>query len=94
MNTEIEQERRARRLREHLGLDEDAVEVVLYMHRQLIELQREMQAMELELSQYRHRHARRMQGYRVYYEATWREIDSDEEDTGTRGRGDAEKRDY
>ncbi len=70
--------RRARRLKEHLELDDEAVEVILYMRRQLVELQREMQALELELNQHRHRHARRMEGYRVYYEATWRELDSDE----------------
>ncbi len=71
--------RRARRLQEQLGLDEDAIEIVLAMRRQLIEMQREMQALELELNRHRRRHAQRMEGYRVYYEATWRELDPEEE---------------
>lgn len=70
--------RRARRLQEHLGLDPDAVELVLYMRRQLIEMQMEMQALASELSRQRQRHARRMEGYRIYYEATWRELDAGE----------------
>ncbi len=80
MDNEINTEaRRARRLREHLELDDEAVEVILYMRRQLIELQREMQSLELELNQHRRRRARRLEGYRVYYEATWRELDAEEE---------------
>ncbi len=80
MDNEFDVEtRRARRLQEHLELDQEAVEVILYMRRQLVELQKEMQALELELNQHRSRHARRLEGYRVYYEATWRELDSEEE---------------
>ncbi len=76
---EVDDIRRAQRLRENLGLDEEAVEVILSLRRQLMELQSEMQALELELNQQRHRHARRMETFRVYYEATWRELDSGEE---------------
>ncbi len=37
---------RTRRLRDHLDLDENAIDIVLHMRRQIINLQREMSRME------------------------------------------------
>ncbi len=71
--------RRARRLKEEMGVNDEGVQVILHMYRQVIELQTRVSELEVQL----HGHARRRQAhlasYEVYYEATWRELDQEEE---------------
>ncbi len=74
-----EDEQRARRLREHLGLDDEAVEVVLHLRRQLIELKQQMRELERVLDGNRGYREMRLARYRMYYEGTWRE-ELDEQD--------------
>ncbi len=74
-----DEERRKQRLRDHLGLDEKAVEVVLHLRRQVLELRREMRELEIELNGHRRRREHRIARYHLYYEATWREVEPDEE---------------
>ncbi len=70
--------RRARRLRQDLGINEEGVEVVLRLCRQVMDLETRLEELEIELNRHRTRNARHMAGYRFYYEATWRELYEDE----------------
>ncbi len=72
------EEKKARRLREDLGINEEGIEVVLRLCRQVTDLQMQLQELEVELNRHRSRNARHMAGYRFYYEATWREFYEDE----------------
>lgn len=71
--------RRARRLREELGLDDEGIEVVLRLLAQLEDLQQRMRLLEAELDRHARRQAARASRYEVYIEANWREEDEDDD---------------
>lgn len=64
--------RSQRRLQEDLGVDEAAVETILRLRNQVIELQSYIRQLETELTAQRANQQMRLARYReVYYEATW-----------------------
>jgi hypothetical protein len=68
--------RSQRRLQDDLGVDEAAVEVILSLRSQVIELQSQIRRLETELAiQNASRHMRLASYREVYYEATWIELD-------------------
>ncbi len=71
--------RSQRRLQEDLGIDEAAVETILHLRSQVIELQSHIRRLEAELIAQRVNQQMRLARYReVYYEATWLEIEVEE----------------
>jgi hypothetical protein len=71
--------RSQRRLQEDLGIDEVAVEAILRLRSQVIELQSRIRQLETELDvQDASRHIRLSRYREVVYEATWFESDDQE----------------
>ena len=61
-----------RRLKADLGVDEAAVEAILHLRGQVIELQSQIRRLEAELTaQYASQHVRLARYREVYYEAVW-----------------------
>ena len=68
--------RSQRRLRADLGVDEAAVEAILHLRGQVIELQSHVRKLEAELTAQNASQQMRLARYReVYYEATWVELE-------------------
>ncbi len=64
------------RLKKDLGVDEAAVETILHLRRQVIELQSHIRQLEAELTaQYESQQLRLARYRKVYYEATWIELE-------------------
>ena len=64
------------RLKKDLGVDQAAVETILRLRRQVIELQSHVRQLEAELTaQYESQQLRLARYRKVYYEATWIELD-------------------
>ena len=71
--------RSQRRLKNDLGVDEAAVETILRLRSQVIELQSHIRRLEAELTaQYASQHMRLARYREVYYEATWIELEVQE----------------
>ena len=71
--------RSQRRLQNDLGVDEAAVETILHLRRQVIELQSHLRQLEAELNAQHSSQQARLARYReVYYEATWVELEFQE----------------
>jgi hypothetical protein len=71
--------RSQRRLQNDLGVDEVAVEVILSLRSQVIELQSHIRQLEAELAaQNASQHMRLVRYREVYYEATWIEMEIQE----------------
>ncbi len=71
--------RSQRRLQEDLGADEAAVEAILHLRSQVIELQSQIRRLEAELNAHSASQQLRLARYReVSYEATWIELESQE----------------
>ena len=65
-------ERCRQRLLEELGMDEDAIEVVMNLRSQVIALQQRLRELESMLETYQSGYISRLIGYReVFYEADW-----------------------
>jgi hypothetical protein len=68
-------ERSFQRLKEDLGLDEEAVEVILNLRNQVTVLQARMHRLESTLEIYQMGYGSRLTSYRqVFYEADWEDI--------------------
>ena len=68
-------ERCFQRLKEDLGLDEEAVEVILNLRNQVTVLQTRLHRLELTLEIYQVGYGSRLTSYRqVFYEADWEDI--------------------
>ena len=68
--------RSQRRLQNDLGVDEAAVEMILHLRSQVLELQARLRQMETELVVQQTSQQVRLIRYReVYYEATWMELE-------------------
>jgi hypothetical protein len=68
--------RSQRRLMADLGIDEAAVEAILHLRGQVIELQSRVRRLEAELTAQNAGQQMRLARYRgVYYEATWIELE-------------------
>ena len=68
--------RSKRRLLDDLGVDEAAVETILRLRSQVIELQSQVRQLEAELAaQYAIQHMRLSRYREVYFEATWIEVE-------------------
>ena len=64
------------RLQQDLGVDEAAVEAVLHLRNQVIELQDQIRRLEFELGAHQASQQIRLAGYReIYDEATWIELE-------------------
>jgi len=71
--------RSQRRLKDDLGVDEVAVETILRLRSQVIELQARVRRLEAELTaQYASQHLRLARYREVCYEATWIEVEVQE----------------
>ena len=71
--------RSQRRLQDDLGIDQAAAETILYLRRQVIELQSHIRQLETELAaQDANQHLRLARYREVYYEATWIELEFEE----------------
>ena len=71
--------RSQRRLQDDLGVDEAAANAILYLRRQVLELQSHIRQLEAELTaQYDSQHTRLARYREVYYEATWIELEFQE----------------
>ena len=71
--------RSQRRLKNDLGVDEAATEVILRLRSQIIELQSHIRQLETELTAQDASRYLRLARYReVYYEATWIELELQE----------------
>jgi len=71
--------RSQRRLKQDLGVDEAAVEAILCLRSQVIELQSRIRQLEAELASQSSSQQSRLAHYReVYYEATWIELEFQE----------------
>ena len=69
--------RSQRRLKDDLGVDEVAVETILRLRSQVIELQARVRRLDAELTaQYASQHLRLARYREVCYEATWIELES------------------
>ena len=67
--------RSQRRLQVDLGVDEAAVEAILHLRRQVIELQSQIRQLEAELTTQHANQSMRLARYREgYYEASWIEL--------------------
>ena len=68
--------RSQRRLKTDLGVDEAAVEAILHLRSQVIELQSHIRQLEAELTAQNSSQKLRLARYReVYYETTWIELE-------------------
>jgi hypothetical protein len=68
--------RSRRRIQNDLGVDEAAAETILHLRRQVIELQSHVRQLEAELTaQYESQQLRLARYRKVYYEATWIELE-------------------
>ena len=68
--------RSQRRLQEDLGVDEAAVEAILHLRRQVVELQSHIRQLEAELAAHYDSQQLRFARYqKVYYEAIWIELE-------------------
>jgi hypothetical protein len=68
--------RSQRRLKADLGIDEAAIEAILHLRGQVIELQSHVRELEAELTAQNASQQMRLARYReVYYEATWIELE-------------------
>ena len=68
--------RSQRRLKNDLGIDEAAAEMILHLRRQVVELQSRLHQMEAELIERQTSQQLRLTRYReVYYEAAWVELE-------------------
>ncbi len=68
--------RSQRRLQKDLGVDEAAAETILYLRSQVVELQSHIRQLEAELTaQYESQQLRLARYRKVYYEATWIELE-------------------
>ena len=68
--------RSQRRLKADLGIDEAAVEAILHLRGQVIELQSRVRRLEAELTAQNASQQMRLARYlEVYYEATWIELE-------------------
>jgi hypothetical protein len=68
--------RQGHALYDDLGVDEAGAEVILYLRRQVIELQSHIRQLEAELTTHRANQTMRLARYREeYYEATWIELE-------------------
>ncbi len=64
------------RLQKDLGVDEAAAETILYLRRQVVELQSHIRQLETELTAQYDIQQLRLAHYReVYYEASWIELE-------------------
>jgi hypothetical protein len=71
--------RSQRRLKKDLGVDEAAAETILHLRKQVIELQCHIRQLEAELTaQYDSQQFRLAHYRKVYYEATWIELEIQE----------------
>ena len=71
--------RSQRRLKDDLGVDEAAVEAIMRLRSQVIELQSQIRLLEAELTTQVASQQLRLSRYRkVYYEATWIELEIQE----------------
>jgi hypothetical protein len=71
--------RSQRRLKNDLGLDEAAAETILHLRGQIFELQSHIRQLESELAaQYDDQHTRLARYRKVFYEATWIELEFQE----------------
>jgi len=69
-------ERCLQRLKEDLGLDDEALEVILHLRNQVAVLQARLHTLEADIKIYQSRHSSRLTHYRqVYYEAEWEETE-------------------
>lgn len=72
---ELALERCFQRLKEDLGLDEDAIEVILKLREQVVVLQDRLHSLESTLEIYEAGSSTRLTKYRqVVYEAEWEEV--------------------
>jgi hypothetical protein len=68
-------ERCRKRLKEDLGLDDDAIEVVMNLLDQVTALQARLRDLESTVEVYQAGYSTRLARYRqVYYEATWEDV--------------------
>ena len=68
--------RSQQRLHDDLGVDEAGAEVILYLRRQVIELQSHIRQLEAELTTHHASQTMRLARYREeYYEAIWIELE-------------------
>ena len=71
--------RSQRRLQDDLGIDQAAAETILYLRRQVIELQSHIRQLEAELAAQNASQHMRLARYReIYYEASWIEVEIQE----------------
>jgi hypothetical protein len=71
--------RSQRRLQDDLGIDQAAVDTILHLRRQVVELQAQLQQLQAELAAQSASQNMRLARYRdVYYEATWIEVEFQE----------------
>jgi uncharacterized small protein (DUF1192 family) len=69
--------RSQRRLQDDLGVDEAAVEAILHLRSQVIELQSQIRRLEAELTaQHASQHMRLARYREVYFDAIWIELES------------------
>ena len=69
-------ERCLQRLKEDLGLDDEALEVILNLRNQVNLLQTRLRTLETTMEIYESAHGSRLTRYRqVYYEAEWEETE-------------------
>ncbi len=85
--TDEMQERRARRLREELGLNDEGVQVVLHLREQVVELQVRVRELEMQVNRHSRRRAARLALYQTYYEASWQELPESKEEDDAAGLG-------
>ena len=70
--TEELEERCRQRLNEELGMDEESIEIIMNLRRQVITLQDRMRELESALDSYRSGYSARLIKYRQrFYEADW-----------------------
>jgi hypothetical protein len=68
-------ERCLQRLKEDLGLDDDALEVILSLRNQVASLQERLHALEADIKIYQSSYSTRLTSYReVVYEAKWEDM--------------------
>jgi len=71
--------RSQRRLQDDLGVDEAAVEAILHLRSQVVELQAQIRQLEAELTAQVASQQLRLARYReVYFDATWIEVEIQE----------------
>lgn len=69
-------ERCLQRLKEDLGLDNEALEVIIHLRNQLAQLQLRLQALETDIQIYQSNDGSRRTRYQqIFYEAEWEEVE-------------------